>query len=305
MDKLGELKVFLQVVETGGFSGAARAASLTPSGVSKLVARMEDRLGVRLFHRSPRKVTPTREGELFYGRARGVIEALEEAEAAVSAAAASATGFLRVHATPTFATRQLAPVMPIFLAEHPTLTVEFVLSNEPLRMLDSGIDVAIQSGGLTDSSLVVRRIAGSRWRVCAAPDYLARRGTPAHPLELRHHDCLNFTSGASWSSWPFDLGGRAVTTLAVPGRVMSNQGEMLLALARAGGGIVRLAEFHIAEDLRAGRLVSLLDDFLDEVEEPIYAVYHSRRHLSPRVRAFVDFMSQRFGDGGDWSGTEL
>lgn len=295
MDKIGEMKVFIQVVEAGGFSGAARAASLTPSAVSKLIARLEDRLTVLLFQRTSRNVTLTPEGEQFYAHARHVMRALEEAEAAVANSASAVSGTLRIFSYPAFARYQLAPLMPEFLRQHPTLTVEFQLSNEPLRSLDSGVDVAIQSGELIDSTLVVRKFATGRWYFCASPEYVAARGAPQTPEELHDHDCLNFGTGSLWNTWSFGHAENSLTSFRALGKLSSNNGDMVLALARAGCGIGRFADFHAREELEAGRLVRVLRAYEDPTEWPIYALYHSRRHLSPRVKAFLAMLSANFG----------
>lgn len=304
MDRFGELKVFTQVVEARGFSGAARAAGLTPSAVSKLIARLEARLGVLLFHRTPRQVGLTREGERFYTDACNILTSLDEAESALAGDSAAASGLLRVYVLPTFARCQLAPRMPAFLARNPKLSVEYQLGNEPLRTLDSNIDVAIQGGRLQDSSLMVRRIATSHWVLCASPAYLAAYGSPKDIADLEGHPCLSFAVGGDWNNWAFDgLGG---PQSHVPkGRLSSNHGDMVLAAALAGVGIVRLTEFHVADELRAGRLVRLLPQYRCVGEGAVYAIHHARRHISPRVRVFLDFLTEQFTQNPPWAGAEL
>jgi DNA-binding transcriptional LysR family regulator len=192
---------------------------------------------------------------------------------------------------PTFARYQLAPIIPAFRRLYPRLRIAFVLSNERTASLDDQADVAIASGDLPNSSLIARRIASSRWVICASPAYLAERGSPASPADLGRHECLNFSMQTKWNSWSSVVG-----TPNAEGGIVANQGDMLLALARAGAGIVRLAEFHISEDLRSGRLVQLFPDEQDQTEEPIYVLYQERRNLSPRIRAFVDFVERAFAD---------
>ena len=208
MDRFGEMMVFVRVVEDGGFSAAARTLSLTPSAVSKLIARLEGRLNVRLFHRSSRTVTPTSEGEAFYTGARQALEAVEEAEA-IAAGSSTPAGILRIRSVPTFARYQLAPLMPAFRRRFPQIYIELLLSNESIGLLDGNIDLAIRSGELTDSSLIARRIASSRWIICASPDYLAAHGIPQSPAELSAHECLNFSMSTPWNTW---------TTLAEDGQ---------------------------------------------------------------------------------------
>jgi len=302
VDRFGELKVFTKVVEAQGFSGAARAAGLTPSAVSKLVARLESRLGVLLFHRSSRQVGLTREGEQFYASACDILRSLEEAEAAVAGDNATASGTLRVYVMPVFARRQLAPLMPMFVARHPKLNVELLVGNEPLQALASSIDIAIQSGELRDSSLMLRRIATTRWVVCASPRYLAAHGTPKHPDDLHRHHCLEFAvEGGRWNTWMFaDRDGQAIPFEA-KGRISSDNAEMLLAAAVAGGGIVRLTEYQVLSELRDGLLTPVLPEFAADVRQAIYAIYHARLHLSVRTRLFLDFLTEQFGQAPPWA----
>jgi DNA-binding transcriptional LysR family regulator len=286
--ELRDIAVFVQVAEDGDFSAAARTLTLTPSTISKSIARLEDHLGRRLLHRSSRSMRLTPEGQSFLDAAHRVLDAVEEAEAVVSA---TPSGTLRVRSVPTFARYQVAPLMPAFRRLYPKLRVEFVLSNERTAFLDDGADVAIASGDLPSSSLIARRIASSRWIICASPAYLAEHGTPTSPDDLDRHECLNFLMATKWNSW-----STAGTGLNTEGGILANQGDMLLALARAGAGIVRLAEFHISDDLKAGRLVTLFPEHQDRAEEPIYVLYQDKRNLSPRIRVFLTFLQEAFAN---------
>jgi len=288
--ELRDIAVFVQVVEDGDFSTAARTLSLTPSAVSKSITRLEDQLGRRLLHRSSRAMRLTPEGQGFLDAAQRVLDAVEEAEAVGSAVP---SGMLRIRSVPTFARYQLAPLMPAFRRLHPQLRIEFLLSNERTTSLDDGADVAIASGDLPSSSLVARRITSSRWVICASPSYLAEHGTPSSPAELDQHECLNFSMSTKWNRWS-GVGDGANGRRNPNGSIVANQGDMLLALALAGAGIVRLAEFHISADLRAGRLVALFPEHQDRVEEPIYVLYQNRRNLSPRIRVFLSFLERAF-----------
>jgi DNA-binding transcriptional LysR family regulator len=286
--ELRDIAVFVQVAEDGDFSAAARTLTLTPSTISKSIARLEDHLGRRLLHRSSRSMRLTPEGQSFLDAAHRVLDAVEEAEAVVSA---TPSGTLRVRSVPTFARYQVAPLMPAFRRLYPKLRVEFVLSNERTAFLDDGADVAIASGDLPSSSLIARRIASSRWIICASPAYLAEHGMPTSPDDLDRHECLNFLMATKWNSW-----STAGTGLNTEGGILANQGDMLLALARAGAGIVRLAEFHISDDLKAGRLVALFPEHQDRAEEPIYVLYQDKRNLSPRIRVFLTFLQEAFAN---------
>ncbi|NUZ04727.1 LysR family transcriptional regulator [Piscinibacter koreensis] len=292
-ENIRELVFFLRVSEETSFSAAARSLDLDPSTISKVVQRLENRLGVRLFHRTSRVLKLTQEGERFLSAAQKVMQALEEAEESLGPASGEVSGTLRVSSTPAFARGRLAPLMASFVEQYPGLRVEFVLAATPPDLFEQQIDVSFQSGSIPDSTLVARRVASTRWRICAAPAYLARAGVPTTPDDLAHHQCLNFLQGAFRSQWPLRRGDE-VHTVVPKSNLVANNGDMLCALAVAGNGLARLADYHVADDLAAGRLVTVLDDYANE-SEPIFAVYPSRRHLSPRVRAFLDHVEAHFG----------
>lgn len=299
MNRYGEMVVFARAVEDGSFSAAARNLALTPSAVSKLVARIEDRLGVLLFRRAHRRIALTPEGETFYQAALAAIEAVEAADASVFVGGAG-QDTLRVRSMPIFATDALAPLIPDFCRLHPALRVEIQLRIDPGNVLDDGMDVAIQVGHLQDSSLVARRFSSTRWIVCAAPAYVAAHGAPAHPGELAQHTCLNFIPNIGASTWTVRGDDAPSRPLRVNAKVLSNQASMLMALARTGLGIVRLAEVQVAENLSRGNLIELFPAHQSHEEDPIYAVYQSRRHLSARVRAFLDFLDGTFSGSPPW-----
>lgn len=298
MDRFRELTVFLRAVETGSFSGAARDLSLNPSTVSKLISRIEERLGTRLFARSSRVVRLTADGETFRAGAMRALEALEETEVEIASSRAptSIKGTLRIHSLPAFARYQLAPRIPALISRYPDLRVEFLLSNETPNFIEQKIDVSIQSGDLVDSALMRRKLGTSRWVICAAPSYLEKHGAPETPEDLQNHNCLNFTPEIPFREWPVvDRRTRKPMRIKVGGSISSNHGEMLLDLARLGVGIVRLAEFHIGGDLKRGALVPLLRDYQNGEEEPIHALYLHRRITHIRVRTFLDFLEESFG----------
>lgn len=293
MDRLGEMLVFVRAVEDGGFSAAGRSLSLSPSAVSKLITRLENRLGVVLFNRSLRSMALTPEGEAFFPAAQQAIAAVEEAEA-MAVTGVPAHEVLRIRSVPTFAMHQLAPLVPAFRRQHPALRLEFLLSNEPGNLLEGGVDVAISIGHLPDSSLLAKPVMAMRWIICAAPAYLAEFGAPSSPAELAAHECLNFNKQMPWSTWTLRDGSRAPQRIRARGSVTANQGQMLMALALSGAGIARLADFQIANHLAAGRLVRLFPEHEAMMEDTIYAVYQSKRHLSQRVRVFLDFLQVSF-----------
>ena len=293
MDRFDELTVFLRVVEASSFSGAARALAMSPSAVSKLVGRLEARLGARLFDRIGGSIRLTQEGERFKTHGRRVVEAMTDAENAVAATDQEVSGVLHVHTPLTFAKYVLAPLLPQFLERHPRLRVEFILGTARGDFLRDGIDVAIHSGHPKELPLIARPIARRRWLIAAAPSYLRKRGAPIAPDELLSHQCLNFTVRTHWNQWSFRQDG-ALKTIDVPSYVGADQGELLRTLAIEGLGVVRLAEFHIGRDVREGRLIELLAEYRDPVDDLMYVLYPHRRNLAPRVRAFLDFLDENF-----------
>lgn len=299
MNRYVEMQVFVRAAEDGNFSAAARNLSLTPSAVSKLIARMEDRLGVLLFRRSHRTIQLTQEGESFYHAAQAAIEAVETADAAVfSGSAAQQT--LRIRSMPIFGQLVLATKVAEFCRLHPNLAVEIQLRIDPTHLLDDGMDVAIHVGHLKDSSLIAMPFSSTRWIICAAPAYLAEHGSPSHPDDLVHHTCLNFVTSIAASKWTVRSDTDLAKPIAVKSRILSNQASVLIEFARAGLGIARLIEVQVADDLATGRLIELFPEHQCREEDPILAVYQSRRHLSSRIRAFVDFLRTSFPDPPPW-----
>ncbi|QNP47551.1 LysR family transcriptional regulator [Diaphorobacter aerolatus] len=294
MDKYAELSVFLAVVEQGSFSAAGRKLELTPSAVSKLIARLEARLSARLFERIAGSIRLTLEGERFRAAGEQVVQAMTDAEDAIHVADADISGVVRIHTALTTAKYLIAPKLPLLLDKHPRLRLDFVLGTERADFVRQGLDVAIHSGRPTELTLVGRPLMLRPWVIAAAPDYLQRFGQPQRPEDLLAHRCLNFSIRTQWNRWTFhDESG--LKTIDIPNHIGSNQGELLRTLALLGLGVVRLAHFHIAADLEAGRLVALLTDFQERTEEDrFYLLYPHGRLQAPRVRAVVDFLSGQF-----------
>lgn len=293
-DRIQELDVFLRVADASSFSAAARGLDCSPSTVSKRIQRLEDRLHVRLFHRTSRVLRLTREGEKFLAAAHRVIEAIDEAEEGLGQSGFEASGVLRINCPLLLAQHQLSPLIPEFLERHPAMRLEFVLSAAPLEPVENQIDVSFQSGSIPDSSMVAQRIASTRWGMCAAPSYLARHGTPRAVEDLRQHNCLNFLPGSFPNNWPL-RDGAELAAHELKGNIGSNSSELLRSFAVAGVGIARLSDMHVDSDIRAGRLVRVLEAFRAETEAPLYVVYAGRRNLSLRVKAFLDFIAEKFG----------
>ncbi|WP_158808004.1 LysR family transcriptional regulator [Beijerinckia sp. L45] len=288
---LKDVATFVSVVGDGDFSTAARSRGVTPSAVSKSIARLEDHLGRRLLQRSSRTMRLTYEGEVFLEAAHRIVAAVEDAEAA---GAVTVNGTLKIRCIPAFARHQLAPLVPAFLRRHPDLRIEFNLSTERGAYLDDGADVAITSGVLPPSALIAKRFSGSRWVICASPAYLESRVKPSTAADLSGHQCLNFPRQSVWHSSaivPDDSFQHGAV-----GCIVADHIEMILALAQAGAGIARLPEFQIAKDLAAGSLVRLLKDVQSDDEDPLVILHRDRRHVSPRVRVFMAFLEEAFGN---------
>jgi DNA-binding transcriptional LysR family regulator len=301
MDKPGEMSAFVRVVEEGGFSAAARSLRLTPSAVSKLIGRLEDRLGVRLLHRTTRQINPTHEGVAFYQRCVRILKEIEEAEQAISALHEAPRGLLRVTAAVAFADHQIVPLLPEFLDRYPEVRIELTVTDRVVDLIEEGFDVAVRVNVRADSRLIARLLVEDRRIICAAPAYLRRHGVPKVPGDLSRHNCLAWIGDqGGLNHWPFD-GPDGPYSLAVNSTIEVNSGETLYAMVRAGLGIARLAELVVGRDIRTGGLVPLLTDHYRADALTIHAVYPHRRHLLPKVRAFVDFLISKFTPEPPWA----
>ena len=303
MDSSSEMAIFVNVVRQGGFSAAARALNRTPSAISKQITRLEDRLDVRLLNRTTRQLSMTDEGEAYYHRATAILADIAETEALVSNKSAAPRGLLRVTCSTTFGRQQIVPILPDFLARYPDLKFQLSLNDKVVDLVQEGFDVAIRMAELHDSSLVARRLAVDRRLICAAPSYIEKFGLPRHPDALANHNCLVLRNAMAMNDWAFRLDGK-IRTIHVDGSFETNSGVAVHEAVLAGLGIAQMASFVVVPDLRAGRLVTCLDEFI-VTEKPIYALFPDRRHLSPKVRAFIDFLVDRFTPTppwGDWPG---
>jgi DNA-binding transcriptional LysR family regulator len=294
MDRSAEMSAFVHAVEQGGFSAAARELGLTPSALSKLVTRLEDRLGARLLQRTTRRLQLTPEGEAFFFRAQRILAAIDEAEAEVTESNASPRGTLRLHCGTAFGMHQLAPAIPRFLARHPDVRLDITISDQPLSTMEEGIDLAIRIGPLDESSMVARRICNLQRVICASPGYLQRCGTPQTPDDLQKHNCLWITSLPALRRWPFDT-EEGIRVVNVGGNVAANTAETVLQLAIAGVGITRLTDVIVGEAIARGELIPILADWHHAEPAPLFATYPSGRHLSPKVKVMVDFLVEEFG----------
>jgi DNA-binding transcriptional LysR family regulator len=293
MSDITDLRAFVQVVERRGFAAASKELGLTASAVSKLITRLEDRLGVRLLHRTTRRLSLTPEGETYHQRARDILAAIEDAEAEVSRAGQRPRGRLRVNCVPAFALHQLVPTLPDFIARYPEIELELTITDRVIDLLAENVDVAIRTGPTEDPSLVARKISEIRRGLFASPGYLARRGAPRVPEQLRDHDCFVLKLFPSSHRWPFhDDGG--IKIIDISSRVSLDSGEAALRLAIAGGGITRLADLIVAGAIREGRLKPVLEERHLAEPAPLSAVYPQGRHRMPKVRALLEFLVERF-----------
>lgn len=299
MDRFAALEAFARVAETGSFSAAARRLRTSKSAVSRHVAALEADLGVRLIHRTTRSLTLTEAGRGYFERASRILADLAEADQSLSRMQMAPRGRLRVNAPMSFGYRHLAPAIPDFLARYPDVIVELTMNDRFVDLVDEGFDVAVRIGSLADSSLVARRLAPIRRVVCASPGYLAARGSPASPDDLKAHDCIGYSVLDQPQEWRFvDENGRP-WPVAVSGRLTVNNGDAIRAAALGGAGFAYMPTFIVGSDLQAGRLRAVLDDFVPQ-DMTLNAVYPHARHLSPKVRAFVDFLAEQFGPRPYW-----
>lgn len=289
INRSGEMEVFVQAVDRGGFSAAARALGLTPSAVSKLIGRLEARLGTRLVQRSTRKLQLTAEGQQFYERSHRVLADIDEAERSVTADVAP-RGRVAINTSVSFGTHVLAPLVPRFMDQHPQVVLDIALTDRVIDLMDERADIAIRWGPLPSSDLIARRLGETAQAIVASPDYLAQHGTPRKPPDLARHRQLDFSYRRRVPDWPLLLDGRQLD-LPVQGRVRASDGETLRHLALAGAGLARLSRYHIQADIDAGRLVPVLEKYNPRDIAPIHAVYLGKvDRLPSRVRVVLDFL---------------
>jgi DNA-binding transcriptional LysR family regulator len=292
------MELFARIVERGSLSAAARDLGLSKSLVSRRLGQLEDRLGARLVNRTTRRLALTDIGREFNERARRVLLEAGEAEACARDASAELGGRLRIAAPVSFGYLHLAAALAGFLAEHPKVEIELELNDRFVDLLGEGYDLAIRSGQLEDSSLIVRPIAQARILLAASPAYFARHGAPESPGDLVRHTCLVYGNQPAARVWRFKIAGKWVAPAIHP-QLTANNGDVLCRAAVEGLGIVALPSFILGPALAAGRLRPLLDH-LPMPEQPIQAIYPGGRPASQRLRRFVDFVAGHFARRGDW-----
>lgn len=300
MDRFRAVLAFAKVVELGNFARAAERLGASTSAVSRLVSDLEGHLDARLINRTTRRLSLTEAGQSFYERSVQLLNDLEEAEDSVRAATVSPKGTLRMTCGVSFGERFLAPAISEFAARHRALVFDLDLSDRAADLVEEGFDLAIRIGSISHQGLVSRRIGWTQPVCCASPGYLLAHGTPHTPAELASHECLSYTLMPMPNTWRFESAQGERHELRVAARHRANSGRMLAALAAAGTGVIIEPDFIVAPEVRSGALVRLLPQYTLP-RSPIAAVYPSRRHLSAKVRAFVEFLAARFAREQPWS----
>jgi DNA-binding transcriptional LysR family regulator len=299
MDKFLEMQTFNAVVDAGSFIKAAEVLGMSKAGVSRHIGELEARLGVRLLHRTTRRLSLTEEGQVFLTRCKELLAGLSEAEAEVTSRSAAAAGLLRINAPVTFGICHLAPLWGEFRLENPNVQLDVTLADRVVDLIEDGYDAAIRIATLPSSTLISKRLAGTRLALCASPQYLKTHSPILTPADLAAagHAVIGYSYFASGDEWQFD-GPRGPVSVKTAPWMRTNNGDTCRAAALAHQGIILQPTFLVGEDLAAGSLVEILPAFRS-IELGIYVVYPTRKHVSPKVRALIDFLARRFA-GTAW-----
>lgn len=296
-----DVSLFVRVCATRNLSAAGREFSLSPAASSARIAQLERQLGVRLLHRTTRQIALTMEGEIFLTRAQHLLDAAELATSSVGHARENPEGLLRVAAPSSFGRLHILPALEDFLKAYPNIRMDLRLSDMIIDLAANGIDVAVRIGDLKDSSLIAKKLAPNRLVVCASPAYLAERGVPLHPEELAHHECIVLTGRNHWRF--HHQSNKAIDDLIhvrVSGRVSGDSGEVLRNAALSGLGVTMHSTWAVADDIKNGSLVPILNDFSIAENMSIWAVYINKNFIPPKTQAFIDFFAARFGNIPYW-----
>ena len=292
MDRFEEMRVFAAVVDAGSFVGASDALEMSKAAVSRYVGELESRLGVRLLHRTTRKLSLTPEGEVFHARCKELLGSVEEAEAEIASRSGEASGLLRLNVPFTFGLLHLAPLWVEFMRLHPKVTLDVTLSDRVVDLVEEGFDMAVRIARLPNSSLVSRQLTSTRMVLCASPAYLRERGTPTHPAELAQHEVMTYSLFSMGERWEF-TGPEGPVSVQVTPRLRSNSGDTCRLAALRHQGIVLQPSFLVGPDVAASALVELMPRYRS-IELGVYAVYPSRRFVAPKVRLLIDFLVEAF-----------
>lgn len=300
MDRYGEMQAFLHVVDHGGFSEAAKPLGLSPSAVSKLISRLEDRLGARLLQRTTRRVSLTAEGRVYADQVREILADIDAVEASVGGAEAEPRGSLRVNVAHGFGMTQVVPLLPGFLARYPKIDVQITFADHVVDLVAEGEDVGIRTGQLRDETLIARKLGEHRRIICAAPSYLEKYGMPQTPADLAHHNCLLFDGPEGLNEWPFKKPDGSIERRPIRGNFRSSNGDAIFRLLLAGVGLCYAADFGIRQAIEDGRLVPVLTEQTADILRPIHVVYPARKHLAAKVRAFADYLVECYTPNAPW-----
>lgn len=298
MDRMTSMATFVKVVESGGFSAAARTLSMSPSMVTAHVQALEERLGVRLLNRSTRRVSLTEVGHAYYERCLQILAEADDADQIAQALQSTPRGTLRLN-TSIAIPPLLAPVIAEFVALYPEVSVNLTMTDRMIDLVEEGFDLAVRNMSVPDSSLVVRRVATYRFVVCGAPGYLAARGIPRQPADLSRHNCLVYSHSAWGNEWRF-AGPDGEQSVAVEGNLQANSDNALRLAAVHGQGLALAPSFLLIDEIKSGRLVPILTEFL-QTEHAINAIYPHRHHLSAKVRSFIDLLVKHFHEDPGWA----
>ena len=292
MDKFQEITTFTAVVDAGSFVKAADRLNMSKAAVSRHLVDLETRLGIRLLHRTTRKLSLTEEGELFYERCKEILETIESAENEITSHTEDVSGQIRINAPFSFGLRKLAPLWGIFHQKYPKVTLDVVLSDRLVDVVDEGYDIAIRIAALTNSTMVSKKLTTTRIILCASPTYLKEHGTPKKPADLMNHQVINYSYWAGKEEWSFDgpNGGESVN---IKPFMQTNNGDTCLSAALAHQGIVLQPSFIVGDAIRAGDLVEIMPKY-KSIELGIYAIFPTRKHIAPKVRVLIDFLVDYF-----------
>jgi DNA-binding transcriptional LysR family regulator len=290
MDRIDAMQAFVTVADLKGFAPAARKLGLSPSGVTRLIAALEDRLGARLLQRTTRQVTLTDAGARYLERARRILSDVEEAESAAEGERTRPGGRLVVSAPNGFGRLHVSPVMSAYLKRYPEVSADLRLSDRMINLVEEGVDLAVRIGHLPDSTLVARHVGEMRRIVVASKEYLKRRGEPKTPEAIADHDTIHFGAMTAEPEWRFVADGREIRISSTP-RFASNSADAAIQYAEAGGGLTRVLAYQAADSLKAGRLKIVLAPFAPPAL-PIHIVYPTSRLLSAKVRTFIDLVTE-------------
>lgn len=296
MDKLLAMEVFVQVVDAGGFTRAAEHMQLPKATVSTLIRNLESALAIKLLNRTTRRISVTADGAAYYERCLSILADVREAEDSLSRTHASPRGRLRADVPTGLGRHLIIPALPLFFARYPDINLEIGCSDRPVDLIEEGIDCAVRGGVLADSTLIARRIGDMHFVTCVAPSYIARNGRPVHPHQLMQHQCVNYFSAKTgkFFEWDFAKNGERIQ-LKFPGRIAVNDADAYLAAALAGMGVAQMPSAMLCPYLKSGQLELLLEDWgVDPV--PLHVIYPQNRHLSAKVRAFVEWVAELFSD---------